>query len=128
MTTQYNEARKEYNRLNRATISANKKKWAKNNPIKVLDSELNRHYGPIAPIYYKQQWYKQEGACAICNKPAPPYDPGRLSLDHDHSTMTCRGLLCIDCNSAIGLLRDNPKLLIKAANYIDPTIKMPCQN
>ena len=38
----------------------------------------------------------QGGVCAICLR--PPTDRRRLDIDHDHSRMTVRGLLCHRCN------------------------------
>lgn len=37
----------------------------------------------------------QDGGCAICGRPPKTR---RLHIDHDHSTMTVRGLLCHRCN------------------------------
>lgn len=58
---------------------------------------------------------EQGGTCAICggvNKNMA------LCIDHDHSTGEVRGLLCNLCNRAIGLMKDDPELLVKAAEYI----------
>lgn len=41
-----------------------------------------------------------------------------LSLDHCHVTGVFRGWLCSNCNTAIGLLQDNPVLLERAADYV----------
>ena len=41
-----------------------------------------------------------------------------LSLDHDHVTGKPRGVLCSQCNRAIGLMDDDPELFAKAALYI----------
>lgn len=43
----------------------------------------------------------------------------RLSVDHDHQTGKIRGLLCNNCNRAIGLLKDSSDILYKAAKYIE---------
>ncbi len=63
---------------------------------------------------------EHDGVCAICKR--PPDGVGRngkrLSVDHDHRTETVRGLLCRDCNSAVGLFRDRPDLLEAAARYL----------
>ncbi len=45
--------------------------------------------------------------------------PYRLVIDHCHSTGAIRGLLCSNCNTAIGLLSDNPEIIRKAADYLE---------
>lgn len=64
---------------------------------------------------------KQKGLCAICKQPEVMVRLGRvvtLSIDHDHKTNTVRGLLCHRCNVGLGHFLDNPKLLKKAAKYL----------
>jgi len=77
-------------------------------------------YG-ITEDQYRAMEVAQKGCCAICgtDKPRGRARAGKLRVDHDHKTKQIRGLLCGTCNSAIGLLRDDPKLLIKAAQYIE---------
>lgn len=69
----------------------------------------------------------QDGKCAICGVSGP--DAARwnnLVVDHDHTCCpgkkTCgkcvRGLLCSNCNCAIGLLGDNPETLMSAVAYL----------
>lgn len=58
----------------------------------------------------------QGGGCAICF--GPPDYFGRFHVDHDHATGEIRGLLCQRCNRGLGHFRDNPDLLIEAAEYI----------
>ncbi len=57
----------------------------------------------------------QNGVCAICSRP-----PGkrRLAVDHWHTTKAVRGLLCVQCNTAIGKLNDDPELLRRAIAYL----------
>lgn len=43
----------------------------------------------------------------------------KLCVDHDHETGKVRKLLCHNCNRALGLLRDDPALLRKSAEYIE---------
>jgi hypothetical protein len=38
-------------------------------------------------------------------------------VDHDHVTGKIRGLLCFECNSAIGLHKDDPARMEAAAMY-----------
>ena len=41
-----------------------------------------------------------------------------LSVDHDHDTGEVRGLLCHACNHALGLLKDDRRLVAKLLAYI----------
>jgi hypothetical protein len=68
--------------------------------------------------------YKREtgGLCDICG--GVPTGIG-LCIDHDHETGMVRGLLCNGCNIGLGGFRDNPRLLIRAADYLrDPTLPL----
>lgn len=59
----------------------------------------------------------QGGACAICG--TQPSDPERgLVVDHDHTTGAVRALLCNQCNSGIGMLKDDAARCIAAAEYL----------
>ena len=42
----------------------------------------------------------------------------KLNVDHCHITNKVRGLLCHDCNRALGLLKDNTSILSSAINYL----------
>ncbi len=61
---------------------------------------------------------KQGNVCAICKQPENVKDRA-LAIDHDHKTGIIRGLLCGDCNRALGLMQDSPKILRSAAKYIE---------
>lgn len=58
---------------------------------------------------------KQKGLCAICGKEERNKN---LSVDHCHETNKVRGLLCTNCNRAIGLLKDNVQILKNAIKYL----------
>lgn len=60
---------------------------------------------------------RQGGKCLICRTAATK--SRLLVVDHNHQTGIVRGLLCSECNTAIGLLADNPALLRRAAEYLD---------
>src|SRR5213593_4753145 len=58
---------------------------------------------------------KQEGRCAICRTDRPPCRvPGESvwHVDHDHKTGRVRGLLCFNCNAALGHVRDEVARLL----------------
>ena len=42
----------------------------------------------------------------------------RLCIDHDHQTMKPRGLLCHQCNTALGLLGDDLQKIIGLSQYL----------
>jgi hypothetical protein len=58
-----------------------------------------------------------EKGCHICGYLFVDY--GDATMDHCHESGLFRGLLCRNCNSAIGMLQDDPQLLRKAAGYIE---------
>ena len=41
-----------------------------------------------------------------------------LVVDHCHATGAIRGILCHNCNRALGLMQDNPEVLRKAAEWV----------
>lgn len=61
---------------------------------------------------------KQDYRCAICGLHESDNRQGTLHVDHCHDTGKVRGLLCLQCNRGIGMLRDNAKLCTKAAEYL----------
>ena len=65
---------------------------------------------------YERLLEEQNGLCAICRK--PELAKSRLAVDHDHDTGEVRGLLCGRCNTAIGLLREDPEIIDRAKSYI----------
>ena len=54
----------------------------------------------------------QAYACKICHTVT------KLVVDHDHETGKIRGLLCPNCNSGIGFLKDDPVILAAALDYL----------
>jgi hypothetical protein len=67
----------------------------------------------------------QNHKCALCGEEETGVHnrgsttiPMQLCVDHCHDTGAVRGLLCTKCNKALGLFKDNPELLEKAAKYI----------
>ena len=70
---------------------------------------------------YDEMVKAQENKCAICKQPETRVRNGRvleLNVDHDHETEAIRLLLCNSCNTGIGKFRDDPQLLIAAAEYL----------
>lgn len=59
----------------------------------------------------------QGGLCAICKFP-PKTGGNRLSVDHNHKTGLVRGLLCWNCNRALGRLGDDTDRILAMAEYM----------
>ena len=95
--------------------------YRQRDPGKIKDYFLKRDFG-ISIDQYNQMLASQGGLCAVCKKPEYyKHQSGKtksLSVDHCHTTGKVRGLLCGDCNRAIGLLNDSIDLLLDAATYI----------
>lgn len=53
------------------------------------------------------------GFCSLCKNYTE-----KFVLDHCHKTESFRGFLCKDCNAGIGLLRDNPWILLRSFFYL----------
>lgn len=70
---------------------------------------------------YQEMLDRQNGKCAICDQPETHMRNGKLkalAVDHCHSTGRIRGLLCSDCNTGIGKLKDSPEVLLSAIRYL----------
>jgi hypothetical protein len=58
---------------------------------------------------------ESQGKCNICDAPFKGREP---FLDHCHTTNKGRGLLCNDCNAAIGFSKDNIQTLESMIKYL----------
>lgn len=67
---------------------------------------------------YEEMFDKQGGKCSICESKISSSRTSRLYVDHCHTTLKVRGLLCSSCNNGLGLFKDSPKLLQRAINYL----------
>lgn len=71
---------------------------------------------------YEHLYGMQDGVCVGCQQPEVATRAGRhlrLAVDHDHDTGTIRGLLCGNCNKALGLVGEDHGRLRRLANYIE---------
>jgi hypothetical protein len=82
-------------------------------------SRLKTTYGLTAGAY-DAMVDAQGGKCASCGRPPSDEDRGgRLAVDHDHRTGRVRGLLCVRCNTALGLLREDRDVITMLWKYLD---------
>lgn len=96
------------------------KAYRRVDPVLEKERYLLRRF-EISMQDYNQMLENQGGVCAICKQPETHKRNGKLkalAVDHHHGTGKIRALLCCDCNTGIGKLRDNPEILEAAAAYI----------
>ncbi len=57
--------------------------------------------------------------CAICGCTMT-----KKCIDHDHKTKKIRGVLCNNCNTALGLFKDNQKVMKDAIQYLEQSTQL----
>lgn len=77
----------------------------------------------ITEAQYNETWERQGKCCAVCKTTTT--DKHRWHIDHNHETGDIRGILCSNCNTALGLLHDNAMTVYNLYEYIS---KYDCIN
>lgn len=109
-------------RTSRANHTIYMRAYNTRNPNKNRESKFKKLYG-ITVAEYDVMYDKQNGVCAICDLEETAKDritgkPRKLAVDHCHKTGKVRGLLCTNCNTAIGRLKDDLSLFRAAVRYL----------
>lgn len=134
------ERMKRWREANRDHIKSYQKVWREQNAVQVADyqKEYHKEYKTreevqaetkrrglwkayrMTPKEFNALWVSQDGKCAICDVDMMPKGrtPTSVAVDHNHVNGAVRGLLCRVCNVGIGYLRDDPDLLVRAAEYL----------
>jgi len=103
--------------------------WAKENPTKNSKHtkafrKRNPNYGRLYNIkrlygltedVYNQMLEEQNNECGICHD---ELKEGKIHIDHCHSTDKVRGILCSQCNPALGSFKDDVNILQAAIDYL----------
>ena len=84
----------------------------------VKEQALLRNFG-VDYKWYTEKLEEQNYSCAICNNKLQHKTNDKFCVDHNHSTGEVRGLLCSNCNTAIGLLKENTEYLDSAKEYLN---------
>jgi len=89
------------------------------------DSEKQRwvvvksRYGITRDEYY-QLYASQNGRCAICRRDESAISRGTFfCIDHDHKGGQVRGLLCTECNLAVGYLESTGASVASVSAYLE---------
>jgi hypothetical protein len=76
--------------------------------------QLKARYG-IGQVDVDRMLADQGGLCAVCDKADPEH------MEHDHKTGVVRGMLCFNCNQALGNVRDSAYVLDRLREYLIAT-------
>lgn len=111
--------KKKYAEANKDDIAAKKKaryyRDKEKNKDKFRHFRYKRKYG-ITVEEFTRIANQQDNLCKLCRSPSG--GKKRLCVDHDHVTGRFRGLLCIQCNVALGKLGDSVEGLERAIMYL----------
>jgi hypothetical protein len=95
-----------------------KKEYEKQNKKRKKENYFLRKYN-LTLEQYQQMLQDQHNKCCICGI---EFDDSRMRtrpcVDHCHKTKKVRSILCSNCNSAIGLLREDTFILKRTIKYL----------
>lgn len=104
-----------YNKINTKKSTDGVRIWRKNNPLRAKEhgrrADLKKRYG-LTTQEYEELLKKFNYACGACSSTK------NLCVDYDHTLKRVRGILCRNCNVALGFLKDNWVSAINLANYV----------
>ena len=136
------EGRKRYEK-NKEQLNRKAVEWAKRNPDKVREIK-RKHRRKLTPeenatatlkskygITFEQKLgllAAQDNRCAICGDDDPPMTKVGTTgwtVDHCHAYeretggIKIRGILCISCNTLLGMAKDKTEILLAAVQYLN---------
>jgi hypothetical protein len=85
---------------------------------KAKNSDLKRKYG-ITIDDWDEMFEAQNKCCAICGTSNSNHASGSFVVDHCHSSLQIRGLLCGICNAMLGQAKDSTETLKAAIVYLE---------
>jgi len=90
-----------------------------NEPIGLRRRWLKRKYGLTLDKFYNM-YSRQNGKCLCCQETVEALD---LNVDHCHKTGVVRGLLCANCNTVLGRVKEKDDILYRMSAYLsrDPS-------
>lgn len=122
---------KEVKDISRFTISSKRKNkiYYRNQCLNCYSSLTRERHWKRRGISFSWQEFEdllrnQDFKCQICEISISSYQENRKRnfsgcLDHNHKTGKVRGILCENCNRALGLFKDSIKNINSALKYLD---------
>lgn len=111
---------KEYRKNNKEKIRKRNKQYRKDNAENLRKHRREYKLGSKYDITVEQYNFildKQNGCCNICKRHHTEFTQS-LAVDHDHDTGIVRGLLCRQCNQALGTYSDSIDVLLNAIEHL----------
>jgi len=105
---------REFYKRNAKKMRVRSRSFYRNNKQKELDRMRYKKYG-ITGNEFREIVEKQNNKCPICIRVINK----NFSVDHDHKIGKIRGIICNDCNLAIGNAGSSPERLKSMANYLE---------
>lgn len=105
-----------YKEANKDRLAELRRTRYKKDPQKQLDYVRFRKYG-ISGDEFRAIVAKQNHQCPICLRNIDK----NFSVDHEHTTGKIRGIICNDCNLAMGNAGESSARLRAMADYLDKT-------
>ena len=108
--------RKLFHKNNKEKENKRNREYEKRTKKARKNAKLKYRYG-ITLEQYNKMLDKQQHKCYICKEDAKNLSK-KLAVDHCHNTKKVRGLLCSNCNTALGMFKDNINFLKNAITYL----------
>ena len=112
---------KKYREDNKEKLDTYNVKWREENKehddLIMEKARLKRKYG-LTQEQLVTLIEEQNNCCKVCGKHGSDNKTGKLYIDHCHTTNKVRGLLCMECNTALGLLKDDTKRIESLLSYL----------
>jgi hypothetical protein len=104
---------------NKERARANNRRWKRENRERYNRQQVARKrerlYG-LSSEAFDALLAAQHGVCAICGR-GP--NGKAWNVDHDHATGVVRGILCLKCNTLLGMAEDSTDRLMAAIRYLE---------
>lgn len=110
------EQRRAERERNKDRVRETNKRYRAANRETLAQKQRLRAYG-LSVAEFSALLEQQGHVCASCRGPFPK-DTKHQHIDHDHATGKVRGVLCRDCNLALGNVKDSVERLEALIAYL----------